>query len=145
MTAPPPWTGWNKSRSAALRLPQPQQPAIGQGMQQAVRRTPHQYHRHPGTRGLHDRGGAQFAGVGRRRGGSLCGTSGVEPQTETVWRPGDTSMRSAAHRCYKQDGPCKGPTSATCSRAACGNALMGAMQVVPIQMAIGFRRALRSA
>ena len=52
-----------------------------------------QYERHrvniidtPWPRRLHHRGGAQPQGPGRRCGGLLRRTSGVEPQSETVWR-----------------------------------------------------------
>ena len=52
------------------------------------KRHPHQHHRHAWPRGLHRRGGA-FAARARRRGRVFDSVSGVQPQSETVWRQAD--------------------------------------------------------
>jgi len=82
--APPRWTGWSRSRSAASPSPRPPRPPSGpaaatcSGSTSSTRR----------ARGLHRRGGAQPPRAGRRHHGARC-RRGVEPQTETVWRQAD--------------------------------------------------------
>ena len=58
-TAPPPWTGWSRSRSEVSPSPRPPPPVL--------ERQPDQHHRHPRTRRLHRRGGAQPARARRCR------------------------------------------------------------------------------
>ena len=56
------------------------------GMELRLPRAPHQHHRHPGPRRLHDRSRALDARARRRRAWCTDAVGGVQPQSETVWR-----------------------------------------------------------
>jgi hypothetical protein len=94
-TAPPRWTGWSRSRSAASPSRRPRRPASGTT-------SAAEHHRHPRPRRLHHRSRA-FAARARRRRRVLDGNQGVEPQTETVWRQADKYKRSAHRLRNKMD------------------------------------------
>ena len=94
-TAPPRWTGWSRSRSAASRSRRPPRPASGT--------TTRSTSSTPRPRRLHRRGGALAARARRCRRG-VRRRAGVEPQSETVWRQAD-QVRRPAHLLRQQDRP----------------------------------------
>ena len=81
MTAPPPWTGWSRSRSAASPSRRPRPPRSGTASA-STSSTP------PATSTSPSRSSARCA-CSTARSCVLDGNQGVEPQTETVWRQGD--------------------------------------------------------
>ena len=84
-TAPPSWTGWSRSRSAASPSPSAATTCFWKGMDEQLPRAPHQHHRHARPRRLHHRGGALLRVLdGAVR--VFCAVGGVQPQSETVWR-----------------------------------------------------------
>ena len=56
------------------------------GMELQLPRAPHQHHRHPGPRRLHDRGRALACACSTAPCMVYCAVGGVQPQSETVWR-----------------------------------------------------------
>ena len=81
MKAPPPWTGWSRSRNAASRSPPPRPPPTG--MTNASTSSTR-----PGMSTSRSRSSARCASSTVRY-CVLKLDQGVEPQTETVWRQGD--------------------------------------------------------
>ena len=102
-TAPPPWTGWSRSRSAASPSPPPPPPASG-ATTASTSSTPRATWTSP------SRWSARCA-CWTARSRVFCAVGGVEPQSETVWRQAD-KYRVPAHRLRQQDGPRRAPTSA---------------------------------
>jgi hypothetical protein len=94
--APPPWTGWSRSRSAASRSRPPPPPASWRDMQINIIDT-------PGPRRFHGRSGA-FAARARWRGGGVRRRSRRAAAVGNGLAAGRQVQRSA-HLLHQQDGP----------------------------------------
>ena len=93
---------------------------------------PRQYHRHPGPRRLHHRGGALDARAGRRLHGVLRRRRRAAAVRNRV-APGQ-QVRRAAPGLREQDGPSAAPTSSRCT-TRCATRLKA--NPIPIQIPIG--------
>jgi elongation factor G len=100
------WMEEEQERGITITSPRPP-PANGNG-------THPEYHRHPGPRGLHHRGGALLAGAGRRGGGILRGGRGGAPKRDRV-APG-RPLPGAQDRLHQQDGPHRRGLSRVCEQ-----------------------------
>ena len=94
--APPRWTGWSRSRSAASRSRRPRRPA-------EWTRPPDQHHRHARPRRLHGRGRALAARPRRRDRAVRLGRRRRAAVRDRL-APGRQVPRPA-HRLHQQDGP----------------------------------------
>ena len=81
MTAPPPWTSWSRSRSAASPSRRPRRPRSGTASASTSSTR-------PATSTSPSRWSVRCA-CSTARSCVLDSNQGVEPQTETVWRQGD--------------------------------------------------------
>ena len=102
MMAPPRWTGWSRSRSAASRSRPPRRPASGTHGNATIR-VPHQHHRHAGPRRLHGRSRALAARARRRRHAARFRRRRRAADRDGV-APGRPLRRAAPHL-LEQDGP----------------------------------------
>ena len=123
--APPPWTGWCRSRSAASPSPRPRPPASGAttASTSSTRR----------PRRLHRRGGA-LAARARRRGRRVRAVAGVEPQIGDGVAPG-----RQVPACRASPSSTRWTASAPTSTASSGHDARAASARTrwPIQLPIG--------
>ena len=123
-TAPRPWTGWSRSRSAASPSRRPRRPLL-------ERQAP-QHHRHPRPRRLHHRSRA-FAARARRRRVRARRQPGRRAADRDRLAPGRQVQR-AAHRASSTRWTRPAPTSTTASTTIIDR--LGAKPIA-IQLPIG--------
>ena len=82
--APPPWTGWSRSKSAASRSRRPRRPASGRAWTRPCRSTASTSSTPPGTSTSPSK--SSVPARARRCGVRAVRVGGVQPQSETVWR-----------------------------------------------------------